>query len=218
MPKSKAGPPPPTKEIPNRPFKLNIPDPETGGMTLALVGSTRSGKTTLLKHILDHEFEDHLGVLMTPSLHAPIYSDVKKLAKSPDYFPRVIDECYKLNKETKNHYPFLMVLDDVVTAKWDKTLMKSFTIYRNSCITTIMSVQNPIIFNSTTRGNFMAVLLGYLNSDEACEKVIRMFCYTSIQGKNIEEKIHEYKRLTADHYWLYIDHLSGDLYRFRLNL
>lgn len=215
MPKAK---PTAETEIPTRPFKLNIPDPETGGMTVALVGSTRSGKTTLLNHILEREFQDHLGVLMTPSLHAPVYSGMKKLAKSPDYFPRVIDECYKINKETKNQYPFLMVLDDVVSAKWDKTLLKSFTIYRNSCITTIMAVQNPIIFNSVTRGNFMAVLLGYMNSDESCEKVIRMFCYTAIKGKNIEEKIHEYKRLTSDHFWIYIDHLSGDLYRFRLSL
>lgn len=219
MAKSKAKPETDTnKDIPIRTFHLNIPDPETGGMTVALIGSTRSGKTTLLKHILDKEFDDHLGVLFTPSLHATIYKDVKGLAKAPDYFPRVIDECYKINKETKNHYPFLMVLDDVVTAKFDRTLMKSFTIYRNSCITTIMSVQNPIIFNSTTRGNFMAVLLGYLNSDEACERVIRMFCFTAIKGKNIEEKIHEYKRLTSGHFWLYIDHLSGDIYRFRLDL
>lgn len=204
--------------IEDKPFRLQVPDPETGGMTLALVGSTRSGKTTLLKHILDNYFDKHLGVLMTPSLHAPIYSDVKGLCKAPMYIPRIIDECYKINKETKNHYPFLMVLDDVVTAKFDKTLMKSFTIYRNSSITTIMSVQNPIIFNSVTRGNFNVVLLGYLNSDEACEKVIRMFCFASIPGKNIEEKISEYKRLTADHNWILIDHLNGDMYRFRLRL
>jgi len=199
-------------------FKLNVPDPKTGGMTVALVGSTRSGKTTLLKHTLDKFFEKHLGILMTPSVHAPIYSDVKGLEKAPQYVPRVIDEMFSINRKTENHYPFLAVLDDVVTAKFDKTLLKSFTIYRNSGITTIMSVQNPIIFNSVTRGNFNAVILGYLNSDEACEKVIRMFCYTAIPGKNIEEKIAEYKRLTADHYWLHICHLTGEMTRFKLRL
>ena len=204
--------------IPDRAFKLNIPDPETGGMTVALIGSTRSGKTTLLKHVLDKEFDDHVGVLFTPSLHAPIYKDIKGLAKAPDYFPSLIEEAYKINKECKNHYPFLMVLDDVVCAKFDRTLMKSFTIYRNSGITTIMSVQNPIIFNSTTRGNFNAILLGYLNSCEAVEKVLRMFCWNLIKGKNLEDKIAEYQRLTSDHHWLYVDHLSGDFYRFRLSL
>jgi hypothetical protein len=200
-------------------FSLKLPDTETGGITIAMIGSTRSGKTTLLKHSLLNIFDSHLGVLMSPSLHAPVYEEMgKKMVKCPTYVPAVIDEMYKINKETKNHYPFLVVLDDVVTAKFDKTLMKSFTIYRNSGITTVMSVQNPIILNSVTRGNINIILLGYLNSDEACEKAIRMFCYTSIKGKNIEEKIHEYKRLTADHHWLMINHLTGEMTRFKLSL
>lgn len=199
-------------------FKLVIPEVETGGMTLAMIGSTRSGKTTLLKHTLKKYFDDHIGVLMTPSLHAPVYSDVKGISKAPDYLPTIIHEMYAINKKTENKYPFLVVLDDVVTAKFDKTLMKSFTIYRNSGITTIMCVQNPIILNSVTRGNINAILLGYLNSDEAVEKVLRMFCYTAIPGKNIEEKIHEYKRLTQGHHWLYLDHLEGGMTRFKLKL
>lgn len=199
-------------------LKLTIPDAQTGGMTIALVGSTRSGKTTLLNHLLNKYFGEYCGVLMTPSLHAPIYAAIKGFAKAPFYVPRIIEEMFSINRKTDNKYPFLAVLDDVVTAKFDKTLMKSFTIYRNSGITTIMSVQNPIIFNSVTRGNFNAVMLGYLNSDEACEKVIRMFCYTAIPGKNIEDKIAEYKRLTADHHWLYIDHLDGKYTRFKLRL
>ena len=200
-------------------FSLALPDLESGGVTIAMVGSTRSGKTTLLKHSLLKFFDGHLGVLMSPSLHAPVYEEMgKKMVKSPLYVPEVIDEMYKLNKETKNHYPFLVVLDDIVTAKFDRTLMKSFTIYRNSGITTVMSVQNPIILNSVTRGNINVVLLGYLNSDEAVEKAVRMFCYASIAGRNIEAKIHEYKRLTADHFWLCINHLTGEMTRFRLRL
>jgi hypothetical protein len=199
-------------------LKLEMPPADTGGMTMALIGSTRSGKTTLLTHILKTYFDSHLGVLMSPSLHAPVYSDMKQLVRSPYYLPRIVEEMASINRKTDNHYPFLAVLDDVVTAKFDKTLLKSFTIFRNSNITTVMSVQNPIIFNSVTRGNFNAVFLGYMNSDESVEKVIRMFCYTAIPGKNIEEKIAEYKRLTANHYWLYIDHLNGGMTRFRLRL
>lgn len=203
----------------DKPFSLELPDPETGGVTIAMIGSTRSGKTTLLKHMLNKFFDDYIGVLMSPSLHAPVYEDMKKsLVKAPAYVPAVIDECYKINKDTKNHYPFLMVLDDIVTAKFDKTLMKSFTIYRNSGITTVMSVQNPIILNSVTRGNINFVMLGYLNSDEACERAIRMFCYASIPGKNIEAKIQEYKRLTADHHWLVLNHLTGEMSRCKLRL
>lgn len=200
-------------------FSIKLPDTETGGITMAMIGSTRSGKTTLLKHTLPKFFKEHLGVMMTPSLHAPIYQDMAKgMVTAPVYTPKVIDEMYSINRKCDNHYPFLVVLDDVVTAKFDKTLMKSFTIYRNSGITTVMSVQNPIILNSVTRGNINIILLGYLNSDEACERAVRMFCYASIPGKNIEAKIHEYKRLTADHHWLCINHLDGSMFRFKLKL
>lgn len=200
-------------------FHMKLPDTETGGVTIALIGSTRSGKTTLLKYALMEVFEKHLGVLMSPSLHAPVYEEMAKgMVKCPAYVPKVIDEMYSINRKTKNHYPFVVVLDDVITAKFDKTLLKSFTIYRNSGITTIMSVQNPIILNSVTRGNINFICLGYLNSDEACERAIRMFCFASIEGHGIEAKIHEYKRLTADHHWLMIDHLTGEMYRFRLKL
>ena len=208
-----------TQSFPDKEFHMKLPDLETGGVTIAMIGSTRSGKTTLLKEALMKVFDSHLGVLMSPSLHAPVYQDMaKSMVKSPEYVPRVIQEMYSINRKTKNHYPFLVVLDDVVTAKFDKTLMKSFTIYRNSGITTVMSVQNPIILNSVTRGNINFICLGYLNSDEAVEKAVRMFCFASIPGHNIEAKIHEYKRLTADHHWLMIDHLSGEMYRFKLRL
>jgi hypothetical protein len=68
------------------------------------------------------------------------------------------------------------------------------------------------------RGNLNVVMLGYMNSDESCEKVIRMFCYASIEGKNIEEKIQNYKKLTSDHHWIVIDNLEGTVYRTKLRL
>lgn len=205
--------------FPDKDFHLTLPDIATGGVTMAMIGSTRSGKTTLLKHAVVKHFDEHIGVLMSPSLHAPVYADISKaLVRSPEYVPKVIDEMYSINRKTKNHYPFLVVLDDVVTAKFDRTLMKSFTIFRNSGITTIMSVQNPVILNSVTRGNFNYCLLGYLNSSEACERVVRMFCYSEIPGRNIEEKVKEYQRLTEGHNWLMLDFLTGERYRFKLKL
>jgi hypothetical protein len=45
-----------------------------------------------------------------------------------------------------------------------------------------------------------------------------MFCYASIEGKNIEEKIQNYKKLTSDHHWIVIDNLEGTVYRTKLRL
>jgi hypothetical protein len=68
------------------------------------------------------------------------------------------------------------------------------------------------------RGNLNVVMLGFMNSSESCERVIRMFCYSNIEGKNIEEKVETYKRLTADHFWIVIDNLEGTIYRTKIRL
>ena len=203
--------------IPDKELTIDLPDQETGGMSILMCGSTRSGKTTILKHMVAKYFEKHIGVLMSPNIHAPVYEGFK-MPESPEYLPVVIHEMYKINKETKNHYPFLVVLDDIVNKKFDKELLKLFTVHRNAGLSAIQCIQSPILLNSAMRGNINIVMLGYMNSDESCEKVIRMFCYASVSGKNIEAKIHEYKRLTADHHWLLINNLSGEIYRFKLRI
>lgn len=206
-----------TKTVPNAELHFDLPAQETGGMSLLMVGSTRSGKTTILRHVIEKWFEKHLGVLMSPNIHAPVYEGFK-MSECAEYKPAVINEMYKINKETRNHYPFLVVLDDVVTKKFDKELLKLFTVHRNAGLSAIQCIQSPILLNSAMRGNINIVLLGYLNSDESCERVIRMFCYTGIAGHNIEAKIHEYKRLTSDHHWLCINNLTGEFYRFKLRI
>lgn len=205
--------------IPNKEFRLELPEKSTGGMSICLIGSTRSGKTTLTKYLLRNYFGGHVGVLMSPSIHAHTYDDIsKKVVKACDYMPEVVKEMYAINRKVDNHYEFLAVLDDCVTAKFNKELLKLFTIYRNSGVSGIMSIQSPILLNSAMRGNLNVVMCGYMNSDESCEKVIRMFCYASIPGKNIEAKIHEYKKLTSDHHWLVINHLTGELYRTKIQI
>jgi hypothetical protein len=156
---------------------------------------------------------------MSPSIHAHVYDDVsKKIVRCPEFYPDVIKEMYAINRKVDNHYEFLTVLDDVVVGKFNKELLKLFTIYRNSGVSGIMSIQSPILLNSAMRGNLNTVLLGFCNSDESVEKIIRMFCYASIPGRNICEKIVEYKRLTADHHWLCLNNLTGEFYRFKLHL
>lgn len=198
---------------------VELPDSRTGGISILLVGSTRSGKTTLTKHLLHKTFKEHIQLLMSPNIHAPVYRDLdKNVITCADFKPEVIQECYQINRKTDNHYDFLVILDDVVNKKFDKDLLKLFTTHRNANVSAIQSIQSPILLNSAMRGNINIVMLGYMNSDESCEKVIRMFCYTSIEGKNIEEKIHKYKELTADHHWIIVNNLDGTIYRTKLKL
>lgn len=198
--------------------KFDFELPENGGVSVALLGSTRSGKTTFLKYLLDKHFSKHLKVLMSNSIHAPIYKDMKDMVKSPLYIPKLVKEGYMINKETKNHYDFLYILDDIVTGKFDKELLKLLAIYRNSNMSAIISIQSPILLNSATRGNLNYVLLGRMNSEEQIEKTIKMYLTSYLDGRNMTEKIKNYKALTEDHYWIVINNLDGSVYRTKLKL
>lgn len=196
---------------------VELPERKTGGVSFCLIGSTRSGKTTLLKHILKEYFSKHITVLMSNSIHAPIYKEIDDCIKSPIYSHRVIKEGYEINRKTNNHYPFLFVLDDVVDKKNDKELLKLLTIYRNSGLSTIISLQSPILMNTAGRGNINFVCLGKMNSDENIEKVVRMYLMSFLKGK-IDDKIREYKLLTEDHFWFMVDNLTGEVYRFKIKV
>ena len=204
-------------DIPNKPLRLEIPEQRTGGCSFALIGSTRSGKTTMLKHILEEFFEKHLIILMSNSIHAPIYKDIEDVVKCPVYSARLIKEGYEINRKTNNYYPFLFVLDDVVDKKFDKELLKLLTIYRNSGLSTIITAQSLKILNTASRGNVNFVLLGKLNSDEAIEQVVRAYLMSYLPGK-VEEKVKVYKQLTEGHHFFVINNLDGEVFRTKLRL
>lgn len=203
--------------IETKKLDVELPERKTGGVSFCLIGSTRSGKTTLLKHILKEYFGKHITVLMSNSIHAPIYKEIDDCIKSPLYSHKVIKEGYEINRKTNNHYPFLFVLDDVVDKKNDKELLKLLTIYRNSGLSTIISLQSPILMNTAGRGNINFVCLGKMNSDENIEKVVRMYLMSFLKGK-IDDKIREYKLLTEDHFWFMVDNLTGEVYRFKIKI
>jgi hypothetical protein len=204
-------------DIETKDLSVELPDRKTGGVSFCLMGSTRSGKTTLLKHILKKYFNRHLKVLMSNSIHAPIYKEIEDCIKSPIYSHKVIKEGYEINRKTNNHYPFLYVLDDIVDKKHDKELMKLLTIYRNSGLSTVISLQSPILMNTTGRGNVNFVCLGKMNSDENIEKAVRMYLMSFLKGK-IDDKIRQYKVLTEDHFWFMVNNLTGEVYRFKIKI
>jgi len=203
--------------IDNKAFEVELPEQKTGGVSFALIGSTRSGKTTLLKYILDKYFKKHVKVLMSNSIHAPIYKDIPDAIKSPVYAARIIKEGYEINRKCENHYPLLYIMDDVVDKKFDKELLKLLTIYRNSGLSAVISVQSPILLNSAARGNINFVVLMKLNSDESIEKVVRMYLMSYLPG-NIGEKVRAYKQMTEGHHFFLINNLTGDVYRSKISI
>jgi hypothetical protein len=186
-----------------------------------MLGSGRSGKTTALKYILDRYFKQHCGVIFSQSAKAEAYKHMKypMMPLSSCFIPELMNDAYRINKETKNHYPFCFVLDDCPLVKNDKELLKLLTIYRNSGLSGVVCVQSPTLLNPTCRSNFTFVMLFKQNTTEQIEQTIKGFLRGYFpEGWNYEDKILWYREATADHHFLLIDNWNGTIQRCRLNL
>lgn len=207
-------------KIPEAEFKLELPDSKTtGGCSILMLGSTRCGKTTCLKHIMDTYFKGHIGSIFSESAKAPAYQHMKYplMPLSPCYIPELVKASYHVNKDTANHYDFLYVLDDCPLVKNDKQLLKMLSIYRNSNISAIVAVQSPTLLNPTCRSNFNFVLLFKQNTTGQIEAVIKSFLRGYFpEGWTYEQKIEAYRRMTEDHYFIFIDNLAGTIQRCKL--
>ena len=186
--------------------------------SFAIVGSSKSGKTTFLKYLLNKHFTDDIKVLMTQSGQADIYNSIKKdCAFAPAYLPDLIKTCYLINKNTKNHYPFCIVIDDVVGAKNDKQMVKALCLYRNSAISTLVVGQDSKMINATGRANVNNICLFWQNTDNRVEENIKDFLRTYLpKNLSMDEKIELYRKLTENHTFLWIDNLNNTIKRCRL--
>jgi hypothetical protein len=208
-------------EIPDKPFHLEMPPVETGGCSILMVGSGRSGKTTALKHVIDTYMKKHVGVIFSNSSKAHAYKEMKYplLPLSNAYIPELVNAAYRINKETKNHYPFLFVLDDVPLARNDKELMKTTTIYRNSGVSLIHCAQSPNMISPTCRSNYTFFMLFHNNSSEQAENCCKFFLRGRLPNKmTMNEKVAWLQRNTEDHYFILINNWTGEIMRCKIDL
>ena len=209
------------EKIPTKPFGFRMPD--DGGVHFGLIGSGRSGKSTCMVELFNTYFrKGFMTVMMSNSSQAEIYKKLpkSKVVHAPAYYPKVIKDMALINRETKNEYDFLAILDDVVTGiKFDKELLKLLTIYRNSNLSSIISVQAVKLLSSAGRTNFSYILLFGMNSDDQVEIVVRSYLNTYMPKEmSLMEKMRHYRELTANHYFLVIDNINGGVYRSRCEL
>jgi hypothetical protein len=206
------------REIPFRNINtLEIP-PDKFGCSIVLYGATRSGKTTILNYLYDKLFKDYISVLMSNSLQSGSYKRLMKTCVTSDMFHQeILKYMYRINHELKNHYKFMCILDDITDHKFSSEIVKLFTIYRNSRISTIACVQATTMMNKTARANINFVMMGRLNNDLEIEMVIKSYLTSFFPtSMKMAEKITLYRQLTDDHHWIIIDQVGNDIFRTKL--
>ena len=196
---------------------LELPDPKFG-CSFIMCGSTRSGKTTLLNYLWKRHFQNHISVLMSNSLNSDAYDMLKKKCVNSDfYFPEILKEMYKINHETKNHYEFLAIIDDVPDKREDPEMKRLMTIYRNSRISSIVCAQTATMISKMARSNINYVLLGRMNSSSEIERNIKDYLQGHLPTKmKMTEKIQWYKLACENYQWIVLDNINGLMFMTRL--
>jgi glutaredoxin-related protein len=196
---------------------IELPDPKFG-VSMLFLGSTRSGKTTLLNYFFKRHFQDHIQVLMSNSLNSDAYDYLKKRCVTSDhYFPEVLKEMYKINHATKNHYEFLALIDDIPDKREDVEIKRLLTIYRNSRISCMICAQIATMVNKMARSNINYVFLGRMNSSSEIERNIKDYLQGHLPTSlKMTEKIRLYKQLTEHYTWIVLDQINGTMFLTRL--
>jgi hypothetical protein len=220
-----------TSEIPRMPSAPTAPDPtkvkpfsigdidelelpEGGGASFALIGSTRSGKSTLMLYLYEKLFKKHITFLMTYSKQADIYKPLKKNAiVANNYFKELIDVPMKINRETSNHYKFCLIFDDLSLAgRSDKEMTKLLTIGRNSNMSAIISGQRLEMLNPTGRTNVNYICCMKLNTDTAIKDVVETYLRSYFPpGLSIPEMVRAYKEATSDYSFFLVNTLMDEV-------
>ncbi len=201
--------------------------------TAALIGSTKSGKTTLLNYLVPKIHKNFDIILFySTNAHAEVYEPIVKLP-NVYCFAEFKDTPIKLildnNKRNENEIRTLVLMDDEINNKNSVVLKNLFSTLRNSNFSTIFSGQDYTFISKSNRNNINYVFIFKQNSNQAIEDVYKLFLKGNLDDyvehkdkrkfEQVKKDIDFVKQSTLDHNMLILDILNDyKLYTFKVNI
>ena len=199
-------------------FDLTLPT--NGGISIALIGASRSGKTTLLKYIYKTYFQKYITTMFSMNRQADIYKDLdEKVIISDRFHSELLREAHEINSLCDNKFPFLFISDDYVDPKIknDQEITRAMTIYRNANISTIFSFQGRTLMSAVGRNNSNFICILKQQTPLEWENVIKEFLSMYLPtGMTMREMVEFCKHATVDHQMFWIDNIEGKCYLTKL--
>lgn len=173
---------------------ITLIDPNVpSGTTTLLLGGSMTAKTSLIVQSTKNLLRMYPGrfdaiVLMTESINSDPLQDLpSEVIRLPCYVPEILQLMIKINNATNNRYGFLVILDDCLQLR-GKDITKAINIWRNSGLSTIISVQSPMFVNPSMRASFHNVFITGARTSEAQRKIGELFVYKYLEDKGIPAK------------------------------
>ena len=141
------------------------------GNRIGLIGKTNSGKSVLLKHMLQKEKHlfNHIFVISPTESVLNFYSDIvpqnQIFAEYKEcWMEKLMGKLTEYKKNNKKPYNVLLILDDVgADAHNSKALNRVFTRGRHINISIIMTLQYLTMCPATARTNFSYIMCSQMN-------------------------------------------------------
>jgi hypothetical protein len=206
--------------FPTKKFDLTLPT--NGGISVCLIGASRSGKTTMMKYLYNTFFKKCITVMCTMNPQADIYKDFgKKVLVSDQYHPEVLKEMHEINTVCDNKFDFCFISDDYVDSKvkGDPEITRCMTIYRNAgFFNSIWSFQGRVLMSAVGRNNANYICIFKQNTAAEYENIIKEFLSMYLPSDmSMREMVEFVKIATADHQFFCIDNITGDCYISKLS-
>lgn len=198
---------------------------KSNGVTYALVGSSGSGKTTILRKVfLDRVYgamadKDYIVTVFTESKESDALQglDKKVIVDGAGFDEDHFNLYFLMNQRDMKKWNFVAILDDCIHIRYHKTIEKMFLVMRNSNITSVVSLQYPKLIPVSIRTSIYYCFCLALNNEEGIRIAIETWVGSYIPGKNIREKISEYRRWTQNHACYLLDNLQKKCYKIDAN-
>jgi hypothetical protein len=206
----------PLPEVPYTAFKLNIDDLKETGTSTVIFGASKSGKTTLLKDILDKYYsgKNVITLLIADNVHSNIYKKIdSSIIKTDRFDTDLIADLHKIQKKTDNKYHFVIVMDDMILQKNDPKILQMMLTMRNAKISTVILLQSPTLLSKNGRFNGNNFIFKRTNNHENAEQVMKFFLggFGIFYGLKTNEKIKLFRDITDDYGFVYLDALNDKI-------
>ena len=169
--------------------KASIFAPAETGATFAMIGKSKSGKTTFVVNQLNRMSEKEVEgynviVFFTTSLHANPLKDLKphvrkRMVMVGRFVPKVLQVMKRINDETNNKFKFLVIFDDILKLRGD-LMSECILTLRNSNISTVISMQYVKLMSPAQRDSVHNIYIFNLKT-ELWEFMLRGFIFGNVK-------------------------------------
>ena len=113
------------------------------------------------------------------------------------------------------------MLDDIIDVKFSALISNLILTYRNSNISSLISLQYPKLLNKSARANINNIILFNFNTDETIIDTIKLYLrnhFNKLGFKTFDEQLSLYKELTKNHGFIYLNTINNYISFHRLTI